>query len=81
MTEVVSFRPSHEESEIIEIARRSHGLETTTDAIRLLIRRGAYERGSLADEPVFRVRAPKRFRGGKGLTSREIDEALYGGKV
>ncbi|MBI4393663.1 MAG: hypothetical protein HY556_07715 [Euryarchaeota archaeon] len=80
MTEVVSFRPTSEELEIIEIAKKTRGLDNTADAVRFLIRRGAYEPGSLADEPVFRLRAPKRFRGGEGMTSKELDESLYGGK-
>lgn len=75
----VSFRPTREEAEIIEKVRKRAGLATRTDALRYLIRRGAEATGSLKDEPVFRFRASKgQPTDGKTLTSRRIDDELYG---
>ena len=79
MTDVVSFRPSAQESEIIERARRQLGARSRAEAVRLLVRKGGARLGTLRDDPVAAFRVPPRYRGGPTLTSRKIDEALYGG--
>lgn len=77
--DVVSFRPSPDEARLLERTRRKKGLRSRAAAVRYLIRQGAEHGGSLADEPVFQYRVPKRFRVRRGLTSEEIDRELYGG--
>ena len=76
MTEVVSFRPTAEELDEIERARRTLGFETRAEALRFLLRRGAATLGRLSQEPVFRVRSKVGWKG--ELTSRSIDDLLYG---
>jgi hypothetical protein len=78
VTEVVSFRPTPEELEAIERARRSMALESRTEAVRYLLQRGARSLGKLSEEPVFRVRSKVKWKG--DLTSRAIDDLLYGGQ-
>lgn len=63
----------------MERTRRAKGLRSRAAAVRYLIRRGAERTGSLADEPVFQYRVPKRFRVRRSLTSGEVDRELYGG--
>lgn len=79
MGDVVSFRPDDDESAAIERVRRREGFSSRAEAVRYLVRRGAESLGPLSTEPVFRYRVPAKFRGGETLTSREIDDELYGG--
>jgi hypothetical protein len=78
MSEVVSFRPDDDEAAAIERVRRREGFSSRAEAVRYLVRRGAESIGPLSDEPVFRFRVPAAFRGGRSLSSREIDDAVYG---
>lgn len=71
----MSFRPTDEESALIERTRAEQGLATRADAVRFLLRAGAMAR-PIADAPVFRFRLP---RGERARTSGDIDRALYGG--
>lgn len=81
MPKVVSFRPTPEEEEILERTRRSLGAATQAEALRFLVRKGAERSGRLSDDPVFRIRAPKRYWLRRSLSSREIDDLLYGGRT
>jgi hypothetical protein len=76
MGDVVSFRPTDEEARIIERTRVELGLKTRAEAIRHLIKSGAPRR-KLSEDPVFGFRAGGKL--GRSLTSREIDDAVYGG--
>jgi hypothetical protein len=77
VTDVISFRPTPEERAAIDQARLAHGLDTRAEAVRFLLRRGAEREGPLAADPVFRFRlGGKRAR--RSLSSRELDDALYG---
>lgn len=78
MAEVIGFRPSPEEWRLVERTRRALGFKTRADALRFLLRKGAEQSGPLANDPVFRLRIPELRAGRKGLSSREIDEELYG---
>jgi hypothetical protein len=78
MPDVVSFRPTAEEESMIEQARRALGARTRTEAVRFLLAAGARSTGNLADDPVWKVRAPREFWIDKSVTSREVDEKLYG---
>lgn len=75
--DVVSFRPDDEEMRIIERTRAQLGLKTRADAVRHLVRAGAPKR-DLSKDPAFQFRAPGA-RLARSLTSREIDDAVYGG--
>jgi len=79
MGEVVSFRPSREEAALIERARRRMGLRTRAEAVRFLIREGSERGKRVADAPVFKLRAPEKYRLKRSLSSEEIDEVVYGG--
>ena len=79
MSDVLSFRPEPEELEAIDRTRREIGAKDRTTAIRFLIRKGAAAVGPLNKDPVWKARASPQFRGGKPMSSRDIDEALYGG--
>jgi hypothetical protein len=78
--DVVSFRPSAEEQVIIEQTRRALHLKTRADAVRALVRKGGERMGRLSADPVFQYRVPPRHRAKRTMSSREIDEALYGGE-
>lgn len=80
MSDVVSFRPTEEEAEIIERTKRRILAKSRGEAVRWLVRKGAERSGSLADSPVFRFRVPKRYRLKRSLSSRELDDILYGGE-
>lgn len=79
MADVVSFRPSQQEIDVVEKTRRALGLKSRAEAIRYLIRRGAERTGAISEDPVFQFRVTPSHRLRKGLTSREIDQELYGG--
>ncbi len=79
VADVVAFRPSKEERLILERARRALGLRTRSEALRYLVRKGAERAGPLSQDPVFRLRVPGLIKARRPLTSREIDETLYGG--
>ena len=78
MADVVSFRPNEEEELLIERTRRSLGSRTRTEAVRYLIQQAARS-VPLSEDPVFQFRVPERFRSRRSVSSREIDEELYGG--
>lgn len=78
MSDVVSFRPTREEESIIERTRRRIGAKSRTEAVRWLLRKGDEAVPKLADSPVFKFRLPKRHRSKKSLTSKEIDDRVYG---
>ena len=78
MGDVVSFRPDDDESAAIERVRKREGFRSRGEAVRFLIRQGARSLGPLSQEPVFRFRVPAEFRGGPSLSSREIDDLVYG---
>lgn len=75
----MSFRPSEEDLEIIEATQHRYGLTNRAEAIRHLIREASRAREPVSEDPVFRFRVPSEDRGGTGLTSRDIDDELYGG--
>lgn len=79
MPDVVSFRPSDEDLDLIEETRVRMGLATRAEAVRYLLRQGGRAARPLGEDPVFRFRVPKEHRGGADVTSRDIDAALYGG--
>lgn len=78
MSEVVSFRPDDDERSLIETTRRSLGLGTRAEAVRWLVREGGKRAVNFADSPVFRFRVPARYRRKRSVTSREIDDVVYG---
>lgn len=80
MPSVVSFRPTKEEEDVIERTRRTLRSKSRTDAVRYLLAAGAKATRPLTDDPVWKARAPKEFWLKKSLTSREIDDELYGRK-
>lgn len=80
MASVVSFRPTDEETEILERTRKSIGAKNRSEAVRYLIKAGAKRAGPLSEDPVWKVRAPRKYWLKKSLTSREIDEELAGGR-
>jgi hypothetical protein len=79
MADVVSFRPNREEAEAIERVRKAHGFKTRADAVRYLIREGARRASDWRDDPLFQFRIEGFVEPGEEITSREIDQALYGG--
>lgn len=80
MSDVVSFRPTSEDLELIEATRVRMGFDSRAEAIRFLLREAAQAGRSMRDEPVFRFRVPEEHRGGSDVTSRGIDRALYGSR-
>lgn len=72
----MSFRPDEEELALIEAARRKLGLATRAETIRALIRRGSKGLGRDAYRPLLDLRFPELE--GKSMSSREIDDLLYG---
>lgn len=76
MSDVVSFRPDDEERNLIDAAQRQLGFATRAETVRALIRRGAQGLGKDAYRALFELRFPELE--GKSMTSREIDEELYG---
>ena len=76
MSKVISFRPSAEESNIIERTRRARGFRRNAEALRFLIQRGA-RRQDAADQALLAFRLPKRYRLRRSLTSDEIDDLVY----
>lgn len=81
MSEVVSFRPSADEAQLLERTRRAAGLRSRAEALRFLLRRALERSGPLSEDPVFRLRIPGLRRGRRGLSSGEIDKELYGGSA
>lgn len=79
MADVVGFRPSDEERAMIERAKAAHGFRTNAEALRFLIRKGAQAEVGKRPETLLAYRVPKRFRDARTTTSKEIDEAVYGG--
>lgn len=77
----MSFRPSDEEEKIIERAMRQFGSKNRSAALRMLVLAAGQRVGKLSKDPVFKFRVPDRWTLPKGrtLTSREIDDELYGG--
>lgn len=78
MGDVVSFRPSDEESDLLARTQRRFGLKTRAEAIRHLLREAGKRARPLSDDPVLKFRVPKEFRGGRSQSSRELDAELYG---
>jgi hypothetical protein len=77
MPDVVSFRVTDEELEIIDRTRRQLGLATRADAVRYLVKQGAMQRASFRDSPLGRFRLPKRFHTARTWSGQEIDAYLY----
>lgn len=80
VADVFGFRPSDEERALIDRVKRTHGMKSTAEAIRYLVRKGAAEEGGKRPAALLAYRVPKRFRDGRVTTVREIDDALYGGE-
>lgn len=78
VSDVVSFRPTKEEEEMIERTRRRIGAKSRTEAVRWLVRKGDEATPKLADSPVFKFRLPKRYRSREELTGKDIDHLVYG---
>lgn len=78
MADVVSFRPSEEEKQAIDRTQATLGLATRAEAVRYLVRKGAERAGPLNKDPVFTIRIARRHRGKRTMSSRELDEFLYG---
>lgn len=77
MSDEISFRPTEEDLEIIEVTRHRYGLTSRAEAIRHLIREAFQAQHPVAGDPVFRFRVPPEARNGEDLTSRNVDEGLY----
>lgn len=78
MTGVISFRPTDGDVDLIERTKARMGFDTNAEAVRYLLREGAAGKEGMADDPLFTHRAPKEHWLKDDLTSRDIDEALYG---
>lgn len=76
MGEVVSFRPTRQELEIIEQTRRQLGLSTRAEALRFLLLRGARAPGNEGLRRFLALRLPELESA--PVTSRDIDDVLYG---
>lgn len=75
VSDVISFRPTPEERELLEYTRRAHGLATHAEALRHLIRKGKPTRENLA--PLFAFKLPKKHRlRGRSVTPDDIDREL-----
>lgn len=72
VSEVISFRPTEEELELIEFTRKVYGLDSRADALRRLIMESARKPNL---EPLFRFKL-RRTPNRRSITSEEIDEAL-----
>lgn len=76
-SDVISFRPTAEERKAIDRLQKSLGLKTRAEAVRMLLQRGIQgERAAL--ERLLAHRVPPAQRRRRTMTSREIDDFLYG---
>lgn len=73
MGDVISFRPTREDLEILDFTMRFHRLNTRSEAIRHLLHAGKPTRANLAPLLAFRLgdRPAKR-----SLSARDIDREL-----
>lgn len=85
MAKVVSFRPSEMEERLIERVRRRHRFKNRTEAVRYLLRQAERqeEQGGEGMDPLLSFRVPREYRWRKkaSITSKEIDESVYGDSV
>lgn len=76
MGNVVSFRPTPDEDALLARTQEEHGFQTRSEALRFLLQRAAESHQKVALRRFLDHRIPELQ--GDSLTSREIDDLLYG---
>lgn len=80
---MIRFRPTEAEERLIEWIRERHRFKSRTEAIHYLLQQVADEEETVRKktlEPLLSFRVPPEYRWKKktSITSKEIDEVVYG---